>query len=120
VTHIVTDAPEKTTLRALGIRSLKEIPDHVPTVKWTWVPSGLGAVTTTDGAEGGTEMEVEMDGDAWQHAAFHERIDVGVRFGSSSRVKGKGKDKAAVPTATTTEEISHISYVLGFSVFSSF
>ena len=114
----MTDAPEKTTLRALGLRSLKEIPDHVPTVRWNWVPSGLRAVTTTDDVEGGTEMEVEMDDDAWMHTAFHERIDAGVRYSSSSRVKGKGKDKAAVPTAATTDEISLISYVSVFSLFS--
>jgi hypothetical protein len=117
VTHIVTDAPKKTTLRALGLRSLKEIPDHVPTVRWTWVPSRLGGVTKTKedesgGAEAETEVEVERDDDVWMHAAFHERIDAGVvRYGSSSRAKGKGKEKAPVATGVTTEETSHISYV---------
>ena len=63
-------------------------------------------------AEAETEVEVERDDDVWMHAAFHERIDAGVvRYGSSSRSKGKGKEKAPVATGVTTEEISHISYV---------
>ncbi|EGO20223.1 hypothetical protein SERLADRAFT_477608, partial [Serpula lacrymans var. lacrymans S7.9] len=42
VTHIVTDANTRPTLRALGLKSLTGIPDHIPTVKWSWVISGLG------------------------------------------------------------------------------
>jgi len=40
VTHIVTDATEKTTLRALGIKSLRQIPERIPIVKWRWVIAG--------------------------------------------------------------------------------
>ena len=42
VSHIVTDASEKITLKSLGLKSLDEIPSHIPTLKWEWVSSANG------------------------------------------------------------------------------
>ncbi|KAF8812588.1 hypothetical protein BYT27DRAFT_7086875 [Phlegmacium glaucopus] len=41
-THIVTDALTRPTLRALGLKTLKDIPDHIPTVTWNWVSTVIG------------------------------------------------------------------------------
>jgi hypothetical protein len=40
VTHIVTDAGERSTLKALGLKFLREIPEHIPIVKWSWIIAG--------------------------------------------------------------------------------
>ena len=46
-THIVTDASIRPTLRALGLKALKDIPDHIPTVRWNWVLTVIGRDTLT-------------------------------------------------------------------------
>ncbi|KAJ7735899.1 hypothetical protein B0H16DRAFT_124593 [Mycena metata] len=77
VTHIIseTSSPEP-MLRALGLKKLGEVPDHIPIVKWNWVVSGQeGAL-----------------GPLWEFAAYANRIppiDVPVR-------SGKGKERAIV------------------------
>lgn len=70
VTHIVTDVPRTPTLRALGYKRLKEIPDHIPTVKWSWILSAIGRIGRLDKEDIKTKME-----DVWYHAAFSERMD---------------------------------------------
>lgn len=91
VTHIVTDAQRRPTLRALGLRSLDDIPNHVPTVTWGWVISGLGRIPARgklantgkgNDIEIEAEAEVNMD-DVCMHAAFLERFDAGVDPGPS-------------------------------------
>ncbi|KAL5498395.1 hypothetical protein ACEPAH_2537 [Sanghuangporus vaninii] len=37
VTHIVTEASAAVTLKALGLKSLDEIPMYIPTLTWNWV-----------------------------------------------------------------------------------
>jgi len=91
-THIITDANAGATLRALGLKSLKEIPEHVPTVKWSWLLSVFGreSILTKD------EIETKL-GDVWLHAAFSERMDAGYRprkVASLGLLKGKGKARA--------------------------
>ncbi|KAF8260079.1 hypothetical protein EI94DRAFT_1460835, partial [Lactarius quietus] len=39
-THIVTETSQQMTLRALGLKTLSDIPHAIPTVKWGWVISG--------------------------------------------------------------------------------
>ncbi|KAF8154295.1 hypothetical protein B0H34DRAFT_721306 [Crassisporium funariophilum] len=90
--HIVTDAHERPTLRALGIKSLKEIPDHIPTVKWEWLLSVIGRETFLSKEE----MDLRL-GDVWLHAAFRERMDAGFNPQIPKPMpsfKGKGKAKA--------------------------
>jgi len=91
-THIITDANVGATLRALGLKSLKEIPEHIPTVKWSWLLSVFGreSILTKD------EIEIKL-GDVWLHAAFSERMDAGYRprkVASLGLLKGKGKERA--------------------------
>ncbi|TDL27085.1 Nucleotidyltransferase [Rickenella mellea] len=71
VTHIVTDTTPIPTLKALALKSLTEIPDHIPTVLWSWI---------TSGNRGKLEFE-------WMHAAFSSRIDA-----DSSKRSSKGKE----------------------------
>ena len=95
VTHIVTDAQKGPTLRALGLKSLDNIPDHIPTVKWSWVVSCIGA-TLGNVADAGP-------GEIWLHAAFSERIDAGIhRVNPLLKAKEKGDNSDAV-------NVSHIS-----------
>jgi DNA polymerase lambda len=105
ITHIVTDAQERPTLRALGLKRLSDIPNHVPTVKWDWIAQAIGRtpVMSKDGV-----LRVRMD-ELFMHAAFSERIDAG-REPMPSSSKRKGKEKAPA-----NEDISHISYVLNHS-----
>ena len=70
-THIITDTSALPTLRALGVKNLKDIPDHIPTVRWSWILSVLGK-------QGLSQVEIENKlGDTWLHAAFSERMDAG-------------------------------------------
>ncbi|OJA20779.1 hypothetical protein AZE42_07015, partial [Rhizopogon vesiculosus] len=116
VTHIVTDATTPPTLRALGLKSLKEIPDHIPTVRWTWVISGYGRsgynkkkraeeLNDTKGkAKAGDDDNDESYLDfEFLHAAFSTRIDAG----RSWLKKGKGKQVPAADQAgTSANELS--------------
>jgi hypothetical protein len=105
VTHIVTDASRLPTLRALGLRTLGEIPEHVPTVTWGWVISGLGRrpglITRSkskDMVQGGDEEDEEAEtmrmDDVCMHAAFHERFYAGAeQYGVRSKGKGKAQTR---------------------------
>ncbi|KAG5645146.1 hypothetical protein DXG03_006863 [Asterophora parasitica] len=107
VTHIVSDASKLSELRALGLKKLSDIPDHIPTVTWTWVVSAIGRAPTMVPGEG---RKVRMD-EPWQHAKHAERIDAGSEVArpglvrrNTDRVKGKEKEKA------NDVDFSHISY----------
>ena len=82
-THIVTEANEKNTLRALGLKSLSEIPQEIPTVYWSWVISGK----QIPGEKDKQQMDYEF-----MHAAFPSRMDAGRPLTS----KSKGKQKLAI------------------------
>jgi hypothetical protein len=79
-THIVTETNEKNTLRALGLKTLSEIPLEIPTVYWSWVISGK----SIPGEKDKRQMDYEF-----MHAAFPSRMDAGRPLTS----KGKGKQK---------------------------
>ncbi|KAG6331664.1 hypothetical protein ID866_7425 [Astraeus odoratus] len=92
VTHIVTEAGRQSTVRALSLKSLSEIPDHIPTVTWSWVLSDYGRTTggrgnPNQGTRGkGKARDIDdRDEEAsfldleFLHAAFPERIDAGKR-----------------------------------------
>ncbi|KII94194.1 hypothetical protein PLICRDRAFT_419236 [Plicaturopsis crispa FD-325 SS-3] len=127
VTHIVTDATPTPTLRALGLKSLYDIPHHVPTVTWRWILSGLGKAQRMKVVEGQEEPEVKMAFE-FEHAAFAQRIDAGPGWGgpgtepaplvwpvgpdARTRPKPKPNAKSAVKEpskASGSDEFSHIS-----------
>jgi DNA polymerase lambda len=92
-THIITDAPAGTTLRALGVKRLKDIPDHIPTLKWSWVVAGINYKTSLSKEE----FDAKLDGDIlFLHAAFHERMDAGrkLRPITVPSFRRKGKERA--------------------------
>lgn len=82
-THIVTETNEKNTLRALGLKTLSEIPLEIPTVYWSWVISGKPIP--------GEKDKLQMDYE-FMHASFPSRVDAGRPLTG----KGKGKQKLAV------------------------
>ncbi|KAI0651056.1 hypothetical protein C8Q79DRAFT_931196 [Trametes meyenii] len=116
ITHIVTDAHEHGFLRAVGLKKLSDIPQHIPTVKWSWVVSGFDrapirrpaqpgsgegkgkAPERTTGQEhfkgvieGREEYEYPM-GHEFEHAAFKERIDAGrTPWGEVARMKAQSE-----------------------------
>ncbi|KAF8808330.1 hypothetical protein BYT27DRAFT_7137453 [Phlegmacium glaucopus] len=97
-THIVTDALMRPTLRALGLKTLKDIPDHIPTVTWNWVLTVIGRDTLTK-----DEIDAKLR-DVWMHAAFSERMDAGYTPHipmSLSSFRKKGKEKTV---ATSHDE----------------
>lgn len=71
-THVITDASVPTTLRALGLKNLREIPNHIPTMRWSWLLSVLGKESVL------SKREIdEKLGDTWLHAAFSKRMNAG-------------------------------------------
>ena len=90
VTHIVTETHEDFTLRALRLKSLSEIPDHIPIVVWSWVTSGnIG------------KLEPES-----KHEAFKWRWSVGTS--KASKQKEKARSKKPVQSANRDWEFSRI------------
>lgn len=61
------DAGPRSTLRALKLKSLKDIPDHIPVVKWDWVVACANKRT--------------FESDYGKYAIFSEKIyDIGSTF----------------------------------------
>lgn len=91
-THVITDASVPTTLRALGLKNLWEIPNHIPTVRWSWLLSVLGKESVL------SKREIdEKLGDTWLHAAFSKRMDAGYqprKTISLASLKERGKRRA--------------------------
>ncbi|KAH8988995.1 hypothetical protein EDB86DRAFT_3047487 [Lactarius hatsudake] len=96
-THVVTETSQKMTLRALGLKSLSDIPLEIPTVKWSWVNSGK----PIPGEKDKRQMDYEF-----MHAAFPSRMDAGRSFADSSRSRGKQKagDDANQPVVTGSRQ----------------
>lgn len=129
VTHIVTDAGVRNTLKALSLKSLSDIPDTIPTVTWDWVVSGFGRASKqksklssggVDKRKGEAEVDSGDENDPFDfefvHAAFPERIDAGCSWKNIRRSKQGGK--AAHDPALESDgahdhsgDISNISYV---------
>ncbi|KAI0296983.1 hypothetical protein B0F90DRAFT_1669646 [Multifurca ochricompacta] len=86
-THIVTETNEKNTLRALGLKSLSEIPLWIPTVKWSWVISGK----PISGEKDKRQMDYEF-----MHAAFPSRMDADRSFTG----QGRGKQEVDIVHAS--------------------
>ncbi|KAI6046636.1 hypothetical protein EDC04DRAFT_1485895 [Pisolithus marmoratus] len=127
VTHIVTDTGPRITLRALSLKSLSEIPDHIPTVTWSWVLSGYGRAT----GNGKSNMNKKGKGKAkdvddrdedkqlldfeFMHAAFPERIDAGRQWNKHAGRRDKqGKRLGsrfpnASPSIDANDDFSRIS-----------
>ncbi|KAF4588723.1 hypothetical protein EYR40_010277 [Pleurotus pulmonarius] len=72
LTHIVTDTAKSLTLRGLGVKSLQEVPKHIPIVTWSWVSAGLGRKRRANN-QSRDESEVEID-DVFEHAAFNSEV----------------------------------------------
>lgn len=117
-THIVTDALMRPTLRALGLKALKDIPDHIPTVKWSWVLTVIGRNTLTK-----EEIDAKLR-DVWMHAAFSERMDAGYTPyipTSHPSFRKKGKEKAVTTSHDegASEPDSERPLCVFFSYYSS-
>lgn len=95
------------TLRALGLKRLEEIPEHVPTVKWGWIVSGIGRAPLM----GKGELVPGKQDEVWLHAAFSSRINAGVNTAKSFNL-GKGKARFQ-----DVEEPSRISCVPLIGIF---
>ncbi|KAI6148010.1 hypothetical protein BKA82DRAFT_4147199 [Pisolithus tinctorius] len=128
VTHIVTDTGPHITLRALSLKSLSEIPDHIPTVTWSWVLSGYGRATNgngkliTDKKGKGKAWDVDDRDEEEQlldfefmHAAFPQRIDAGRQWNKhASRKAEQGQQPGshilnASPSIDVNDDVSRIS-----------
>ncbi|KAF8994880.1 hypothetical protein BDQ17DRAFT_1251265 [Cyathus striatus] len=70
VTHVIACCTLGTAVDAMGLKSWREIPDHIPTVNWNWVADSLCIKEMT--------KEEFDEHQIFQYAAFVERIDVGV------------------------------------------
>ncbi|KAI6117985.1 hypothetical protein F5141DRAFT_1000177 [Pisolithus sp. B1] len=127
ITHIVTDTGPRITLRALSLKSLSEIPDHIPTVTWSWILSGYGRATNGNGKPNkdkkgkgkaqdvdGCEEEQFLDFE-FMHAAFPERIDAGREWNKRTGRKDKQRKRQGSrfpdvgPSNDINDEFSRIS-----------
>ncbi|KAL0065607.1 hypothetical protein AAF712_007385 [Marasmius tenuissimus] len=97
VTHIVVDRENNSgpLLKAAGIKSLKDIPEHIPCVTWAWVIDTHHTIEQTP--EGPKPKLAEY----FPHAAFASRIPP-VR-GSSGSLSGFSKNKGK----RKAEELAH-------------
>ncbi|KAG6849013.1 hypothetical protein H0H93_011996 [Arthromyces matolae] len=100
-THIITDAGALATLRALGLKHLSQIPNRIPTLKWTWMVKAMSSISGLR-----KNQKVRME-EPFLHAAFVERFEAG-GDPRPSKPKGKGKEKVKLEP-TETMEYSHIS-----------
>lgn len=105
-THVVTETSQQMTLRALGLKSLSEIPHAIPTVKWGWVISGRPIA----GEKDKRQMDYEF-----MHAAFPSRMDAGRSFTVSGKQKMAPRDDQVVD-AGAGQELDDAAYVAPFSV----
>ncbi|KAF8181108.1 DNA polymerase lambda [Pholiota molesta] len=90
-THIIAEAHAGPTLRALNLRSLKQIPNHIPTVKWPWVLTAMDVQSCSQ-----DEIDRKL-GDYSRYAAFVERIHAGCEVSVAKSVptfRSKGKERA--------------------------
>lgn len=125
VTHIVTDAGVRVTLRALSLKSLSEIPNHIPTVRWSWILSGYrrkGKPNQATGVQGKTKATARCD-DGHQgldfeflHAAFPGRIEAGKGWKNITTLlvtRQKSSEPAGIRSPSSpiddNEVLSHIS-----------
>lgn len=89
VTLVITDAQTRPTLRAMGLKHLGQIPDHIPTVAWPWMVSAISRAKVLDK----NELEERMHSDLWIHAAFGDRIEAGPNLYKSSEQNDKIEGK---------------------------
>lgn len=122
ITHIVTDADERVFLRAIGLKNLSDIPQHIPTVRWSWVLSGFDrtpikrstlsvdkgkapekniAQEPSGKADGQDDSEYEYPMDyEFEHAAYRARIDAGrTPWGEIARLKAEREAKRNQPSS---------------------
>ncbi|KAI0726960.1 hypothetical protein C8Q72DRAFT_925894 [Fomitopsis betulina] len=79
VTHIVTTnrrTSSELLAQRLGIRSLDDIPDHIPTVTWSyinelWIRGGDKQIE-------GSDSSIPVDYEPMFHAAFTKRLNAGI------------------------------------------
>lgn len=101
VTHIVTEGSSLPTLNALGLKHLKDIPNHIPTVRWTWVTYGMSRANNLPKER----MDEKLKLCLIDHAAFADRCTAGMDvYPPLSSTKGKARERTI-----NEEEISHIS-----------
>lgn len=99
VTHIVTDAPKISTLRALGYSRLSDIPDRIPTVKWNWILSAIGRT----GLLGKEDIVAKME-EVWYYAAFGERMEASASRGRTLKLQARhDKTQGLVTPGALTE-----------------
>ncbi|THH19156.1 hypothetical protein EW146_g1962 [Bondarzewia mesenterica] len=102
VTHIITSASEGTTLRALGLKKLKDIPEMIPTLKWSWV------ISYREERDPMTKkVFIQMQWEVF-HAAFEERRKAGLDMGMVMD-REKLKQKLREKKKDNDENTSHTS-----------
>lgn len=93
VTHIVTVATCVPTLLALGLKSLDDIPAHIPTVSWEW-------------ARRPPNKDVDTHVHEFTHAVFSERLHAD---SSKAPVRSEGEGKGnPSPAPFKVQEYSRI------------
>ncbi|KAG9217804.1 hypothetical protein CCMSSC00406_0005174 [Pleurotus cornucopiae] len=100
LTHIVTDTVKASTLRALGVKSLREVPKRIPIVTWNWVSAGLGRKRRANN-QSRDESEIEID-DVFEHAAFNSEVSF------YAETYGRGKQPTRVPKGDTVIDLNEI------------
>ncbi|KAF7760039.1 hypothetical protein Agabi119p4_11734 [Agaricus bisporus var. burnettii] len=107
VTHIVTDAPKISTLRALGYSRLSDIPDHIPTVKWNWILSAIGRT----GLLGKEDIVAKME-EVWYYAAFGERMEASASRGRTLKLQARHDTTQGLVTPGALTDLARSSPLL--------
>ncbi|KAH8092177.1 hypothetical protein BXZ70DRAFT_951513 [Cristinia sonorae] len=107
-THIITNASKGTFLEAIGLRSLKDIPEHIPVLKWEWIISHRNG---------------EM-GKWYDYASFRQRVhwvnangDYELFKGANQAksVKGKEIEKPDTSKRAESEDAAEFSRISSFT-----
>lgn len=95
VTHIVTDdvLSINGTLKRLGVKSLKEVPDHIPIIRWSWI--NTNRLVTEVGPDGKDVRFVKM-GSVFVHAAFDCRKYEGSELSKPTVNRCKRESKKSI------------------------
>jgi hypothetical protein len=126
---VTDDKPFRaTTLKALGLSKLSEIPERIPTVTWSWIAAGRDMAENIMNAKvkgksriGDSSQEENREfvlPHEFLHAAFHERSHVGQSWnGGNSNSERKRKVQGS-QSQDASQELRIAGPSCGFSLYS--
>lgn len=102
-TQIVAETGPYSLLKMIGLKKLDQIPEHIPTVKWTWVLKAMGMSPALPQDEVDDKL-----GQYFFYAAFDSRFGAGCPYLNR---KNKNQRVAKAMEAPTDVGEEYMAYV---------